>query len=81
MFDIQINTSREITNTPTGNNGANSMNVSFTYPETCDYCGFHNFKINGVVYNENINHMNLKVRCMNCGKIKTQIKTEKEDNS
>ena len=52
------------------------MDVIFPYPKECDYCGFHNFKISGVVHNGGQDFISLKVKCMRCGKTKTNINTK-----
>ena len=38
--------------------------------------GFHNFKVTGVVYNGSLNYVDVKVKCMRCGKLDTHINTK-----
>jgi len=52
---------------------AGVMSVSFKKPQKCDDCGCVNFKVNGVVYNGDISHTHLRVRCMKCGKIQIEL--------
>jgi ribosomal protein L37E len=42
--------------------------ITFETPVTCSRCGGHNFKIQGVIYNGEMNYTKLSVKCMRCGK-------------
>jgi ribosomal protein L37E len=41
--------------------------ITFETPVTCSRCGGHNFKIQGVIYNGEMNYTKLSVKCMKCG--------------
>lgn len=38
---------------------------------------FHNDRITGVVYNDDAEYLDIKVKCMRCGKLETHINTKK----
>ena len=53
------------------------MNIKFPKPTECTRCGFHNFRIVGVVYNGDLNYIDVKVKCMRCGEVRTHLNTNK----
>ena len=53
----------------------NTVKITFPHLTECQGCGYHKYKINGVVYYGDTNHIDLKVKCMRCGKLFTHLKT------
>ncbi len=50
------------------------MSITFNKPTECKQCGFHNFRIVGSVYNGDFNYLDLKVKCMRCGKVNIHMR-------
>ena len=54
------------------------MDIKFPKPTDCNSCGFHNFRIVGMVYNGDLNYIDVKVKCMRCGEVRTHLNTNKK---
>mgnify|MGYP000147265775 CR=1 FL=1 len=50
--------------------------IMFETPRICESCGAYNFKVNGVIYNGELNYSLVKVKCMRCGAIVETIRIE-----
>jgi len=55
--------------------------VSLHIPDTCSKCGFHNFNVQGSVYNRGRNQTRIEVRCMRCGKVQTLVNEKPADSA
>ena len=50
-----------------------ALNIRLNQPINCKVCGFPNFKIAGVILNGEPDLVDVKIRCMRCGKVITHI--------